>query len=151
MLKKVKLLGVLLLVSTIMLRAQDNGQQSQKEVNPNAPEIQFDKLVHDYGKIKQNSDGTCEFTFKNVGKEPLILSNVRSSCGCTTPYWPKEPIMPGKTEKIKVTYATNRLGVFNKQITIFSNAKNDVVVLTIKGEVLSEPVAPTPEQNKDTK
>jgi len=151
MLKKVKLLGSLLIVSIMVLRAQNNNGEQKKEVNPNAAEIQFDKLVHDYGKIKQNSDGTCEFTFKNVGKEPLILSNVKTSCGCTTPYWPKEPIMPGKTEKIKVTYATNRLGVFNKQITVFSNAKNDVVVLTIKGEVLAEPAAPAPEQNKDTK
>lgn len=121
------------MLSIITLNAQE--QPKEQAENPNAPVIEFDKTVHDYGTIKRNSDGTCEFVFKNTGKEPLILSNVKTSCGCTTPYWPKEPIMPGKTEKVKVQYATGRVGPINKTITVFSNAKNNTIVLSIKGLV----------------
>jgi hypothetical protein len=57
-----------------------NADQTNPQAdNPNAPVITFDKMVHDYGTITQNSDGNCEFKFTNDGKEPLILSNVRSS------------------------------------------------------------------------
>ncbi|MFM7216532.1 MAG: DUF1573 domain-containing protein, partial [Bacteroidota bacterium] len=65
--------------------------------NPNAPEITFEKELHDYGTIKQGADGNCEFKFKNTGKEPLIITNARGSCGCTVPTYPKEPIMKGQT------------------------------------------------------
>lgn len=97
--------------------------------------IIFDKVVHDYGTISKGSDGSSAFTFTNKGKSPLILSNVRSSCGCTIPQWPKEPIAPGKTGTIKVKYDTNRVGPINKSITVLSNAANASVVLRIKGTV----------------
>lgn len=95
--------------------------------------ISFTETSHDYGTIKQGSDGTYVFTFKNTGKIPWILSSVHSSCGCTTPSWPKEPIAPGKSGEIKVEYNTNIIGSFQKSVTIFSNAKT--VVLYIKGSV----------------
>lgn len=98
--------------------------------------IIFDKTTHDYGTILKGADGTATFTFKNNGNMPLILSNVKSSCGCTTPYWTKEPVAPGKTGEIKVKYDTNRMGNFQKSITISSNAKT--TVLTIKGVVVLE-------------
>jgi len=97
--------------------------------------IVFDKTVHDYGTIVQNADGNCEFQFTNKGKEPLVLSNVSSSCGCTVPTWPREPIAPGKSASIKVKYDTNRVGLINKSITVSSNAANNPVVLQIKGNV----------------
>jgi len=101
-----------------------------------AAEIEFVKVVHDYGTIYQNENGECEFEFKNVGKEPLTLSNVSSSCGCTVPSWPREPIMPGKTAVIKVVYNTNRVGGINKTVTVFSNAEtNPKVELRIEGQV----------------
>ena len=78
--------------------------QPAEEENPNAPKIEFVKLVHDYGTIYKNGDGNCEFEFTNTGKEPLILTNVKSSCGCTVPKWPRQPILPGKTDVIKVKY-----------------------------------------------
>ena len=114
-----------------------------KEDNPNAPEITFEKDVHDYGTIKQGADGTCEFKFKNTGKEPLIISNAKGSCGCTVPTYPKEPIMKGQTGIIKVHYDTKRVGAFTKTVTLNSNAKNDTKVLTIKGivEASEEPAA----------
>jgi hypothetical protein len=101
--------------------------------------INFASTVHDYGTIEQGSDGTYEFKFTNQGKTPLILSNVRSSCGCTVPSWTKEPVAPGKEGAIKVVYNTNNVGNFNKSITVTSNAKNAQVVLQIKGNVTAKP------------
>lgn len=97
--------------------------------------IEFEKLTHDFGVIEQGGDGSYVFKFKNVGNKPLILSNVRSSCGCTVPSWPKEPIPPGGTGEIKVTYNTNILGKFSKTITVYANAPT--VTLRIQGEVKS--------------
>ena len=97
--------------------------------------IKFDKMGHDYGTISQGGDGTCEFKFTNTGKTPLILSNVQASCGCTVPSWTREPVQPGKEGTIKVSYNTNGIGTFNKSITVISNAKNNMVVLQIKGTV----------------
>ena len=106
--------------------------------NPNAPEISFKDNVHDYGTIFVGGDGMCEFEFTNTGKEPLILSSVRSSCGCTVPSWPREPILPGKKEVIKVKYDTNRVGTINKSVTVLSNAKNPTEVLRMKGSIVKK-------------
>ncbi|MCC7233486.1 MAG: DUF1573 domain-containing protein [Bacteroidia bacterium] len=103
--------------------------------NPNAPEITFENDLHDYGTIQQNADGSCEFKFKNTGKEPLIITNAKGSCGCTVPTYPKEPITRGETGIIKVHYDTKRIGAFTKTVTITSNAKSATKVLTIKGTV----------------
>ncbi|HBF87108.1 MAG TPA: hypothetical protein DDX39_00590 [Bacteroidales bacterium] len=103
--------------------------------NPNAPEISFDKEAHDFGKIEKAGNGSCIFKFTNIGKEPLTLTNVKASCGCTTPYWPKEPIESGKSAEIKVKYDTNRIGKFSKTISVYSNAKTSMKRLKISGEV----------------
>lgn len=103
--------------------------------NPNSPEIFFEKTVHNFGSILKGKDGSTEFVFQNTGKVPLILSNVEASCDCTTPKWPKEPILPGKKAVIKVVYDTQKMGVFNKTITVRSNAITNKVELTIQGEV----------------
>ncbi len=108
---------------------------STVKVNPNAPEITFESDLHDYGTIKQSADGSCDFKFKNTGKEPLVISTARGSCGCTVPTWPKEPIMKGQTGIIKVHYDTKRVGAFSKTVTIESNAKTNPKVITIKGLV----------------
>jgi len=100
--------------------------------------ITFASTVHEYGTIEQGSDGGCEFTFKNEGKTPLVLSNVRASCGCTVPTWPREPILPGKESSIKVMYNTHNMGSFNKSIVVTSNAKNSDVTLFIKGTVVAK-------------
>ena len=102
------------------------------------PEIKFTSLEHDYGTIAQNADGNCVFTFKNVGNEVLIISDVRKSCGCTTPVWSKEPILPGQTGKINVGYNTANVGQFSKTITVLSNAVTSTVTLTIKGNVVAK-------------
>jgi len=107
-------------------------------VNKNAPSINFEKTTHDYGTVVKGGDGMCEFKFKNTGIEPLILSNVTSSCGCTVPEWPREPILKGKSNTIKVKYDTNRVGPINKTVTVMSNATNGSVQLRIIGTVVEK-------------
>lgn len=99
--------------------------------------IEFAKEVHDYGTIKNGADGECIFEFTNTGNEPLILANVKGSCQCTVPEWPKEPIAPGAKAEIKVKYNTKNAGPINKSVTITSNAVNESTkVIRIKGNVL---------------
>ncbi len=140
--KKIKFLAISALVClTFSLKSTAQDTTAVKKENPNAAEITFENEVHDYGTIKQSSDGSCEFKFKNTGKEPLIISNAKGSCGCTVPTYPKEPIMKGQTAVIKVHYDTKRVGAFTKTVTITSNAKTDTKVLTIKGVVEAAPDA----------
>lgn len=93
-------------------------------VNKKAPKIEFKKTTHDYGTIANGADGKATFTFKNTGKTPLIISNAASTCGCTVPEWPKQPIAPGKSASITVQYDTKRTGPISKTITVSSNASN---------------------------
>ncbi len=133
--KTLKYLSILLLF-ILMKSASIHAQEAAPKVeNPNAPEITFENEIHDYGTIKVGADGNCEFKFKNTGKEPLIISGAKGSCGCTVPTFPKEPVMSTQTGIIKVHYDTKRLGAFTKTVTINSNAKTDTKVLTIKGVV----------------
>ncbi|MBN2348435.1 MAG: DUF1573 domain-containing protein [Bacteroidales bacterium] len=108
---------------------------AQDGTSANSAVITFEVLEHDYGTIEQGGNGVFDFVFKNTGNEPLVLSNVRSSCGCTIPEWPKDPIKKNKQAAIKVKYDTRRLGPFTKSITVYSNASNSPVVLQIKGKV----------------
>lgn len=116
------------------------------------PEISFKETKHDFGTIPFKGNGSYEFVFVNTGNEPLILTQPKSSCGCTVPEWPKEPILPGASNVIKVTYKnTNKPGNFNKYVTVFSNAVvNKEVKLYIKGTVEPEPTDAAPLMNSDS-
>ena len=108
------------------------------------PVITFEKTEHDFGKIHEE-DGRVSvvFNFKNEGMAPLVLSNVRASCGCTTPTWTKEPVEPGQTGSITVTYNPNgRPGRFQKTVTITSNATEATKRVYIKGEVIPKQAKP---------
>ncbi len=110
--------------------------------------LEFKKETHDYGTVKNGSDGTCTFEFKNTGNAPLIISRAQGSCGCTVPEYPKEPIAPGATAVITVKYDTNRTGNFSKNVTIYSNAVNaPEKVIYIKGEVMPKPEGGMPVNN----
>jgi hypothetical protein len=101
------------------------------------PQIVFENLEHNYGGFKE-SDGvqTTTFKFTNKGDVPLVLSNVRASCGCTTPKWTREPVAPNGTGEIQVSYdPRNRPGAFNKTVMVSSNAENGTTVLRITGRV----------------
>ena len=138
--KTSKIITICFLFFTLIFsaNAQTKNPQATAKKNPNAPEITFENKVYDYGSILKNGNGNTEFVFKNTGKSPLILLEVKPSCNCTSPVWPKEPIMPGKTGTIKVLYDTKEVGVFSKTITVTSNASNNNVELTIQGEVYEQ-------------
>ncbi|MCX7862833.1 MAG: DUF1573 domain-containing protein [Bacteroidales bacterium] len=103
--------------------------------------ITFAEESFDFGKIaEEKGPVTHEFSFTNTGAQPLIIQNVKASCGCTSPDWTKDPVLPGKKGFVKATFdPKGRPGPFNKSITVTSNAENATVVLTIKGEVIPKP------------
>jgi len=108
--------------------------------------IEFKEETINYGEVeKGKDDGIRIFEFTNTGNEPLLIKNVKSSCGCTVPEWPKEPIAPGAKSQIKVQYNMNP-GPISKTITVESNAinkPNGMVPLRIKGTVIiKEEISP---------
>jgi len=100
--------------------------------------IEFKSETIDYGEIMKGSDGLRVFEFTNVGDAPLVIEDVKSSCGCTVPKKPEEPIMPGKTGEIEVKYDTKRVGPIRKTVTVYSNAEEPTKALKIKGLVKDE-------------
>ena len=114
------------------------------------PEIAFAERVFDFGSIHEEAGKVMHvFEFTNTGNKPFTLTNVRASCGCTTPEWPKEPIAPGKSGFIKVTYnPSGRPGNFSKSITttytVMGDDQSKQEVISIKGQVIPKP---RPEEN----
>lgn len=108
------------------------------------PENMYFKFpTHDFKTLQEGPAAEHEFEFTNTGKEPIVISNVSASCGCTTPSYSKEPVLPGKSGTVKASYSTQgRVGPFTKSITVNSNA--GVKVLTIKGEVEKAPTGSVP-------
>lgn len=120
----------LLLVFTLSLALNLQAQTT-------GPAIEFTSQVVDYGEIERGSDGVRTFEFVNSGNQPLVISKVYSSCGCTIPKKPEAPIAPGEKGEIQVKYDTNRVGPIRKTITVNSNAMSTPIVsLKIKGTVL---------------
>ena len=119
--------------------------QAQTTAALNAAEISLDKEMHDYGIVQQHGDGDCFFTITNTGTADLTISKARGSCGCTVPDWPREPIKPGESAKMKVHYKTERVGLINKSVTIYSNSANSPTkIVRIKGEVKAPDTTATP-------
>ncbi|MCD6067708.1 MAG: hypothetical protein K0S33_2534 [Bacteroidetes bacterium] len=119
-------------------------------VNPNAPKIQFDPEILDYGTIEKDANGMREIKCTNTGKEPLILIDVKTSCGCLVASYPKEPLAAGKSCIIQVKYDTKRTGPFQKTITVISNTEEKTHVIKVKGVVnppLVEEVIQRPNDN----
>ena len=118
-------------LAVLTIQAQDKPATPQDS-------IVFASTTHDYGTIVQASDGSCIFAFTNKGKAPIVLNDVKASCGCTVPEWTRTPVAPGEKGSIKVTYNTNNIGAFTKSITVNSNAINSPLVLIIKGTVTAK-------------
>jgi hypothetical protein len=136
--KKVILLSLTILGSVLTGVAQTTTEtiSAVTAVNVDGAKIEFETETIDYGTIENSSDGNREFKFTNTGNAPLVVTKAKGSCGCTVPTWPKEAIAPGESSVIKVRYATNRTGSFNKSITLTSNAVNEPSkVIHIKGTV----------------
>lgn len=111
--------------------------------------LEFEKKTHDFGTLDQGDP--CSFTFKytNVSDQPIKLTNVKASCGCTTPKWSKEPLAPGQTAEIPVKYDSKRIGAFNKSIRVTYEGSATPIVLFIKGKInAKENANPTPAPTK---
>jgi len=105
------------------------------------PKITFERTVDDKGVIYESDKGLFKFPFQNTGDAPLIISSVKSSCGCLVPYWNKQPVLSGNWDTIYGKYDTKRLGPINKSLTVQCNDTSlPTSVLRIKGEVLPIPV-----------
>jgi len=133
-----KVLVILMLCGgfTTMVKAQETVKTEVKAKKKKEP-ITFKTLTIERNNIPFGSDETFTFTFKNTGKEPIIISNVQTSCGCTTAKKPEAPVAPKKSADISVKYDTKRVGQFTKTITVTSNV-SEPIVLTIKGTVLPQ-------------
>jgi hypothetical protein len=115
--------------------------QSKAKAKVAGAKFKFEETTHDFGNLKEGDPAKYEFVFTNTGTEPLIIQDCKASCGCTTPSWPKEPIMPGATGRITVVFDTkNKNGTFLKSIWITSNAVGDrpVQEIYIKGNVTAK-------------
>lgn len=103
----------------------------------NGPVMTFDTTKHDFGDIHQGDKVQHTFTFENTGNEPLIITNVQVTCGCTASDWPRDPIAPGQESSITISFnSAGKIGMQNKVITIVSNATNPNNRLTITTNVL---------------
>ena len=115
--------------------AQDKPTLTNVE-NPNQASFKFKEEEFNFNSIKQGDVVNHDFSFTNTGKEPLVISDAKGSCGCTVPTWPKEPISPGATAVIKVTFnSAGKMGSQDKTVTLTSNAKENPMVLHLKGNV----------------
>lgn len=138
--KKLLLLLVLPLFAAICVNAQTAQQTTTTPpVNPKAAVAKWDKMVNDFGDIAFNVPKTAEFILTNAGKEPLMISSAKASCGCTNAKFSQEPILPGKSTSVSATYNAAAQGIFTKTITVITSADPNPVVLIIKGNVLPNP------------
>jgi len=127
--KKILMVLAVILGFAFTASAQDNEKA----------EFKFNEEKHDFGKIPQGTPVTTVFEFTNIGKEPLILTEVRPTCGCTIADFTKTPVKSGEKGIIKITYNAAAASPFNKVIVVTSNAKTPQKNLIIVGEVVAKP------------
>jgi hypothetical protein len=137
----------LTIAATGAVSAQGKQTPKAEQVTPattlTADNLQFVSDSHDFGIVQEGGAADYVFQFKNTGKEPIVISKVQPSCGCTVPDWSKDPILPGKTGFVKASYGTQgRPGHFEKSMTVFSNAGTKMV--SFKGTVEKAPEASVP-------
>ena len=141
--KKVVLLVSVLFFATscndATSRIESSNEVSSEESMMEAlPTIAFESDFQDFGEIQEGIVAEHTFTFKNEGDGPLIISNAQGSCGCTVPDWPRNPIAPGETGVIKVSFnSKGRAGRQDKRVTLTTNAVPQTKVLNITSTVLS--------------
>lgn len=105
----------------------------------NAPAMKFETEAHDFGKIKQGDKVTYEYKYTNTGKSPLIIKEAFATCGCTTPEVSKEPIQPGQTSTVKVTFnSAGKSGLQDKLITVVANTVPAENRVHLTGEVTTD-------------
>ncbi len=112
-------------------------KKEEAERNKMLSTVGFDRMLHDFGSIGADADYTTSFTIKNTGKKPLLIYEVKASCGCTVPIWNKKPIAPGASDQIEVTFhpGKSQLGQQDKTISVITNTSPGVAVLQLKAFV----------------
>lgn len=120
--------------------AEESAAISPAAVTPeNAAAFKFEKEAYDFGQITEGEKVSYDFRFKNVGKNPLIITEAKASCGCTVPDYPHEPIAPGQEGKISVVFnSTGKSGLQNKVVTIFANTIPSSTEVRLVGDVKSK-------------
>lgn len=115
-------------------------QSTEDEEVLQGPKITFTESAHDFGEIFQGDRVTYTFTYENTGNEALVLSDCKTTCGCTATNWDREPLAPGETAEITVNFnSRGKMGMQNKVVTIMSNATNNVEKIRITCNVLQKP------------
>jgi len=127
--KKIIFLTLMAFAGMQFLAAQEVIQT--KKNNP----VQWNEKTHDFGTIEQGKPATATFTFKNISDAPIVITNVRSSCGCTVAKYTKEPVRPGEEGEVSATYNAARPGNFNKSVTVTIEGTNNADILIVKGVV----------------
>ena len=144
----------ILLVSALLVATVTFAQEEKKQLTNIANEgagadFKFKEEEFNFGTIKQGEAVTHEFEFTNTGSEPIIITSAAGSCGCTVPIWPKEPIAKGQKSTIKVTFnSAGKMGIQDKTVTINSNAKQNPLVIHLKGTVEQSIPQPSVESEK---
>ena len=134
--KKTLLLALSLTAAAISAQAQTQTTAAKPAGPVAGPAITFEEVKYDFGSVVQGGTVDHIFKFKNTGTAPLVISNIGVSCGCTTPEWTKEPIMPGKSGTIAAHFnSTGKMGMQNKVLTIESNATAGSTTVSLVGEV----------------
>ena len=127
------------LLFTLFFAVCTSGMVNAQETlarNGAKPGISFEETSHNFGEIEEGSRAKHTFKFENTGEAPLVIKNVRPSCGCTSPDWTRKPIQPGETGKVTAVYnSAGRPGKFHKSVTVYTNIEGKSVPLFIKGTV----------------
>ncbi|MFH1321289.1 MAG: DUF1573 domain-containing protein [Bacteroidota bacterium] len=133
---KIKILNIVLFL-IFNLPAFSQTEKLTSKMDPSdGPRIAFEETEYDFGTIQSGGNAVHYFVFSSTGKVPLVILNVRTSCGCMVQAWPKTPVGAGMKDSLRVEYNTKVKGAFNKTITVQSNAVNAMVELRIKGNVI---------------
>jgi hypothetical protein len=130
--KKIFLLIASMIFTVSFLYAQESAVE--KKVDP----VEWSETTHNFGNLELRKPSTATFTFKNVSEAPVVITNVRSSCGCTVAKYTKEPVKPGEEGEVSATYNAARIGAFTKTVTVTLDALSRPVVLKIKGQVVEK-------------
>lgn len=139
---KMLLLAAGLAFAATAAHAQTPAIKSAKATKAAGPQIEFSEVKYDFGSIKQGDIVDHTFKFKNTGTQPLVISNIGVSCGCTTPAWTKEPVQPGKMGTISAKFnSAGKEGMQNKVLTIDSNSVGGSTTVALVGDVKSASAA----------
>jgi hypothetical protein len=130
--KKILIMSMLILGMNML--SANAGEKPKKTL---APQIKFETLTQDLGKIEKGKPKEITYEFKNTGNAPLIISRVQPGCGCTTQSFTQNPIKPGKKGIITLTYNAASEGQFSKSATVFTNCGQETITLSFKGEVIN--------------